>query len=79
MNWILLAVATLQPLGSYSSRVSCELEIWQIIRDQNPMPYYWTPAQEPGYKASVDSIYAGQKLYLCVQDRPQQPVDKQAR
>ena len=79
MNWILLAVATLQPLGTYSSRVGCELEIKQIIRNQNPMPYYWTPAQEPGYKASIDGIYNSQKDYLCVRDTPQRPVDKQAR
>ena len=79
MNWILLAVATLQPLGTYSSRVGCEMEIKQIIRNDNPMPYYWTPDKEPGYKASIDSMYNVQKDYLCVRNKPQSSVDKPVR
>lgn len=76
MNWILLAVATLQPLGTFSTRVSCELEIKQLIRNENPLPYYRSLEQEENYKTAIDGLYSGQKDYLCVRNTPQKKVDK---
>jgi len=76
MNWILLAVATLQPISAHTTRVGCELEIKQMIRVANPMPHHLTFEQEEAYKATIDALYNGQKSYLCVRNKPQNGVDK---
>jgi hypothetical protein len=76
MNWILLAVATLQPISAHTTRVGCELEIKQMIRMANPMPHHLTFEQEEAYKSTIDELYNGQKSYLCVRNKPQNGVDK---
>lgn len=78
MNWILIAVATLQPMSTHTSRVGCELEIKQMIRVANPMPFHLTFEQEEAYKARIDALYSNQKEYLCVRNKPQRSVDRQS-